>query len=85
MALTRGNHSFFGGQEGDFSIQIHAIAAKREIAEDDVRGEAAEQGEEEEEEDNPKAAAAAAAEAAALKKLQTRRRSWLRRLLCGLI
>ncbi|KAL7946583.1 complex I intermediate-associated protein 30 domain-containing protein [Trichoderma barbatum] len=62
--------SFFGEQEGDFSIEIHAIAARREI-------------EEEEEEDED--AKAAAVEAAALKKLQARRRSWLRRLLCGLI
>ncbi|KAK0766233.1 hypothetical protein N5P37_001125 [Trichoderma harzianum] len=62
--------SFFGDQEGDFSIEIHAIAARREIEED-----------EEEEDDDPKAAI----EAAELNKVQTCRRSWFRRLLCGLI
>lgn len=68
--MTRENYSFFGDQEGDFSIEIHAIAARREIEED-----------EEEEDDDPKAAI----EAAELNKVQTCRRSWFRRLLCGLI
>ncbi|KAL7811506.1 complex I intermediate-associated protein 30 domain-containing protein [Trichoderma aethiopicum] len=70
--------SFFDEQDGDFSIDFHAIAAWREIS-DGRPVEAAEQGDEED--DDPKAAV----EAAAVKKVQTRRRVWLRRLLCGLI
>ncbi|RFU73032.1 hypothetical protein TARUN_9227 [Trichoderma arundinaceum] len=51
--------SYFGDQEGDFSIEIHAIAARREIRDDDVRGETA--GDEDEDEDDIKAAVAEAA------------------------
>jgi hypothetical protein len=82
--LTRDVCSFFGDQEGDFSIEIHAIAAWKDVAENDVRREVADDDGEDEDEDehDPKAAVA---EAAASKNSQTRRRSWLRRLLCGLI
>ncbi|KAH6610660.1 hypothetical protein Trco_000680 [Trichoderma cornu-damae] len=67
--------SFFGDQEGDFSIDIHAVAARREIPEGGgVKGEAAEDGDEDE--DDPKAAAPP-------KKLQARRRNLLSRLFCG--
>lgn len=71
--LTSDCCSFFGKQEGDFSIDIHAIAAVSEIV-DDV--------DDEEVEDDPKAAMA---EAAAAKNSQSRRSGWMRRLLCGLI
>lgn len=71
--LTRGGCSFFGTQEGDFSIDIHAIAAVSEAAD----------GEDDDEfEDDPKAAVA---EAAAARNSQSRRSGWMRRLLCGLI
>lgn len=66
--------SFFGKQEGDFSIDIHAIAAVSEAAEDGM--------EDDEVEDDPKADIA---EAAAANNSQTRRRNWMRLLLCGLI
>lgn len=66
--------SFFGKQEGDFSIDIHAIAAVSEAADNGV--------DDDEVEDDPKAAMA---EAAAANNLQSRRRNWMRLLLCGLI
>lgn len=71
--LTRVGCSFFGTQEGDFSIDIHAIAAVSE---------AADGADDDEFEDDPKAAVA---EVAAARNSQSRRSGWMRRLLCGLI
>lgn len=71
--LTRGGCSFFGSQEGDFSIEIHAIAAVSE---------APDNADDDEFEDDPKAAVA---EAAAARNSRSRRSGWMRRLLCGLI
>ncbi|UKZ59697.1 uncharacterized protein TrAtP1_000996 [Trichoderma atroviride] len=65
--------SFFGTQEGDFSIDIHAIAAVSE---------APDGGDDDEFEDDPKAAVA---EAAAARNSQSRQSGWMSRLLCGLI